>query len=267
MFVRLCVRMSIFLDVSVECACASFCASNCSLSAGGKYSSHFSSADANLGTSLTASAFSLSFPHSFFNLPLRSSGSGNKALQDVQPSKKKECLTFHHLSLACLFSFNHTPISSSFWSSTRVVRNYFLIFRSWVFSCNIAGGWRGMLFCTCGPVFKCEETGLLQRKLTMWRLPSWWSVYRMNKKDNLCSQSGRIAQTEPPRTNHRTLITEVPQQPSSSTHEDGHLMTPQHGVITTTRNEFNTTLQMSLKLVTLQITSCYITELFSSSLW
>lgn len=200
MFVCLCVRMSIFLEVSVECACASFCASNCSLSAGGKYSSHFSSADALLGTSHTALAFSLSFPHSFFNLPLLGSRSGNRALEEVQPPKKKKKKKG---------VFNLSPP----WP----LLPFFL---------------QPHINCTCRPVFKCGETGLRQRKLMMWRLPSWWSVYRMNKKDNLCSQSGKIAQMEPPTTKnwpiYQTLITEVHQHSSSpgapaATHERGHL--------------------------------------------
>lgn len=61
-----------------------------------------------------------------------------------------------------------------------------------------------------------KKTGCLstqtQPQQTMWNLRSWWSVYGMNTNDNLCSQSGKIAQIEPWRTIHwpvyRTLIAE-----------------------------------------------------------
>lgn len=51
-----------------------------------------------------------------------------------------------------------------------------------------------------------------QAQQTMWSPHHWWSVYGMNTTDNLCSQSGKIAQIEPQRTIHwpvyPTLIAE-----------------------------------------------------------
>lgn len=54
------------------------------------------------------------------------------------------------------------------------------------------------------PTYK--KTGLLstqtQPQQAMWSLPGWWSGYGMITKDNLCSQSGKIAQIEARRTIH-----------------------------------------------------------------
>lgn len=182
----------------------------------------FSFAVANLRNLAWSSRLFSLLPSQLF-FPLLTSRSGKRALLEGQPlSLKKESLTFHHLGLYCLFPFCLMPLSSSLWSSTSFVRNYFLIFTGY-----IAGEESAHVI-----VHKSEKIGLPGWQLTTWSLPSWWSVYGMNKKDNLCSQSGKIAQIEPPRTNHwpvyRTLITEVHQHSSSpgapaATHEHSHL--------------------------------------------
>lgn len=223
--------MTIFLAVPV--GCASFCVPNCSLSVGGKCSSHLASLSLTSRTSYEALAFSLYFPHSFLDAP-----PSNQWVREGQPlSPKKESLTFHHLGLYCLFPFCLMPLSSSLWSSTSFVRNYFLIFRSY-----IAGEEESAHVI----VHKSKKIGLPGWQLTIWNLPSWWSVYGMNKKDNLCSESGKIAQIEPPRTNHwpvyRTLITEVHQHSSSpgapaATHEHSDLFNLDTND-TTTSNKF-----------------------------
>lgn len=134
-------KMTIFLDVPVGCACASFCVSNCSLSVGGKCSSHLALLSLTFGTSREALAFSLSFPHSFLKAP-----SSNQWVREqgpvgrTAPLPKKGAFNLSPLASNAFF-FCLTPLSSSLWSSTSSVCNYFLIFRSY-----IAGGGGE---CTC----------------------------------------------------------------------------------------------------------------------
>lgn len=105
---RVSVCENVHFCFGFECVCVLSSVPNCSLSAGGKYSSHSSSSTSHLATSHAALAFSPSFPpcsQFFSKLSPLTSRSRNKALQEVQhPKKKREYLTFHHLSLSLFFA-------------------------------------------------------------------------------------------------------------------------------------------------------------------